>query len=330
MIAFALLLCSCNSQEVRGDAVSFDNPTSENYFVVVDEDTLPLPAYTFIESYLPVCTGAENISYANGHLPGEHRYRILDANKKQLFDTTILAHDRYLMINPTRSTYAEWTIFYGDSLNGYKLDTIYLDSVPYIGKFKFYNSFAIENECRHGLECSRAIEGSMKLYDGYSPEGFTAPGLGMQTKFLRLDDFLVACNGSNGLTEKEAAEVKLHNVLTSLYNNTVENWTHPFRNGEVQLLSDYLFREQYDKAVDLINVNSDFFTKHDPEAVAEMNRQYAIYQQPSSGSSVLPFTRLSIATYDFDEDGKPYINQQIEYHPDSGECTKSYYSPAQK
>jgi len=324
-VAFILLCCSCSPEPPRGDALSIDNPTADDYFVIVDEDTLSLPAYTCIQDFKPVCTGVENITYESGHIPGVHHYRVLDADKKLLFDTSLLSHGRPLLINPTRSTYVEWTVWYGDSVNWANTDTMYFDSVQYIGQFKTYSSFAIENESHKGLECERAIDATMKVFIMDVPEGMPKQESARSEKFFRKADFITAYNGFSGASEKEHAAVQIHNILTGLYNNTVENWTHPFRDGEVEDLYAYIQSENYEKAVDLINVNSDFFAKHDPEAVRELNVNYKIYKDAPAVSVVLPFTKLTIMKYELDKNGKPYLDEESRYDASTGECTTEYF-----
>lgn len=324
--ATTLLFCSCNSGAGdRGDAVSIDNPTAENYFIIIDEDTLSLPAYTYIDNYMPICTGPENMTYPSGHAPGIHRYRVLDSNKKQLFDTTIQTHERFLFINPTRSTYVEWTVWYGDSIQGLRDSTYIIDSTEYTGQFVFYNSFVIENQCLHGLRCKRDIEGTQMIYRFEETEQYM-PAVTSNINFLRWKDFESAYKNFSGPTQYEVAEATVHNLLREMLNNALDDHHNPFESGELQSLSGFIEREQYDKAVELVNVNSDYFEKHNPGAIDELNVQFTLYSGPPVGRLTPWFYDLRIVTYDLSDAGVPYVRQIETYDPLGDECTSEYFS----
>jgi hypothetical protein len=328
--ATTLLFCSCNSEPPqRGDALSIDNPSEEDYFIVIDEDTLPLPANTYIEGFKPICTGEENITYESGHNPGVHRYQVLDSTGKQIFDTTFLSRYRHLLINPTRSMYVEWTVFYGDSIDHDQYDTIVFDSMNYIGEFKTYNGFAIQNESMKDVVCERALAVSKESWhpvDNVMEQ--IMPEQSLEVYFYRITDFLIAYNETYNLTPAEEAEVELHNLLIHFYNNTVENWTHPFRNGEVEALGRHITADQLPEAVDLIKVNGDFFEKHDAAGVKRMNELFEVAKTKTERVNPI-FTPLNIVRYDYDSQGKPYISELIEYFP-IGDCiTTDYDAPAQ-
>lgn len=328
IVPVALSLFSCNSElPKRGDALSIDNPTDENYLVIVDEDTLPLLAHTYIQGFTPVCTGEENITYESGHNPGIHRYRVLDANQKQIFDTTFLSRYRHLLINPTRSTYVEWGIQYGESEMPNHEDTMFFDSVPYVGDFKTYSGFAIQSESQKDVQCERAIALSVTTLRSTDDDVQKyMPNTSYEVYFFRLQDFLIAYNETVALTPEEDAEVSLHNLLNSFYERTVEEWTHPFRDGEVDELKRYIDSEQHEKAVNLINVNSDFFGKHDPEGVREMNDLFALAKNKTARLDPV-FTPLKIVKYGYDTSGKPYISETIEYS-EIAECvTTTFEAP---
>jgi hypothetical protein len=326
--ALLLLICSCNSEPLqRGDALSIDNPTDKDYFVIVDEDTLPLPAHTCIQGFTPVCTGEENITYESGHNPGIHRYRVLDANRKQIFDTSFLSRYRHLLINPTRSTYVEWSIVYGDSTNPDYNDTIMFDNAEYIGRFKTYSGFAIQNKSMKDITCERGI--AMTVTTLRSTDDMVQqymPASSLEIYFLRLQDFLIAYNETVALTPEEDAEVKLHNLLNSFYERTVEEWTHPFRNGEVEQLSGYINSGQYAKAVELINLHSDFFGKHDAEGVREMNDLHTISKNKTARLDPV-FSPLKIVKYSYDSQGRPYISETIEYSEIADCVTTTFDAP---
>jgi hypothetical protein len=328
--SLSLLLLSCSEPPARGDALSIDNPTGEDYFIVVDEDTLPLPAYTYIEGFTPVCTGEENITYESGHNPGVHRYRVLDANKKQIFDTSFLSRYRHLLINPTRSTYIEWSLLYGDTPDPDLDDTIQFDSVDYIGRFKTYSGFAIQNESQKDIPCNRAIAmsvTSLRSMNDVVQEHM--PNSTLEIYFFRLQDFVIAYNETYSLTPAEDAEVKLHNLLNSFYERTVETWTHPFRNGEVDRLGTFISTDQMERAVDLINVYSDFFGKHDPEGVREMNRLFELTKDKTERIDPT-FSTLQIVRYSYNTDGKPYISETSLFDTKIKDCiTTTKEAPAE-
>ncbi len=325
LAATTLLICACNSElPKRGDALSIDNPTDENYFIIVDEDTLPLPAHTYIEGFKPICTGTENITYESGHNPGVHRYRVLDSTMKQIFDTSFESHYRHLLINPTRSTYVEWTVFYGDSIDHNRLDTLVIDNTNYIGEFKTYSAFAIESVSMKDIVCERelAIVKSTWRLPEELREHF-APNQDIQVYFYRLADFLIAHNETYNLTPAEEAEVELHNLLVYFYENTVTNWTHPFRDGEVESLGRYISYDQIPEAVELISVNRDFFEKHDAAGVKRMVELFELYQTKSERVNPI-FTPLNIVRYFYDFNGNPYISELVEYFP-IGDCISTTY-----
>jgi hypothetical protein len=325
LLAVLLLCFSCETPvPQRGDTLSIDNPSGVDYFIVIDEDTLALPAYTFIKDFKPVCTGEENITYESGHNPGIHRYRVLDANKKQLFDTSFQSHYRHLLINPTRSTYVEWTLFYGDAFG--RNDSVYIDSVLYEGTFRFYSSFAIENECMHGLECDRTIAASMKVLRFEETEEFIPPA-GTQVEFMRQQDFIVAYHGFPGPTIRQHAETELTNILNEFYTNTVNHRSNPFQPGELAPLSQFIANEQYAEAVDFVHYHSDYFQKRDSAAFRRMNEQMAIYAGEPEENVLLPFTPLFIWTYDLDFYGNVYRSKEEAYDSATGDCKTTELDP---
>lgn len=323
----SLLLFSCTTEPPqRGDTLSIDNPSEEDYFIVIDADTLPLPARTYIEGFKPVCTGEENITYESGHNPGLHHYVVLDSNKKQIFDTTIQSRYRHLLINPTRGKYVDWSVHYGDTALARESDTLMVDSALYIGNFTIFSGFAVQNESMKDVTCDRALPlsvTSLRPMDDDLQQ--IMPSSSVETYFYRYSDFLIAYNGTYSLTPAEEAEIELHNIVSRLYENTIETWTHPFTKEEVDGWSYDIMYDRMDEAVDFVNVYSDFFGKHDAADVREMNRLYKLSQTKTERIDPV-FTPLTIVRYDYDPNGKPYISETTSFDEQKRECVTLHHS----
>jgi hypothetical protein len=295
-----------------------DNPTATDYFIVIDTDTLALPAYTFIEDYEAKC-GEGQRSGNFGQDPVKHRYCLLDANRKLLFDTSFVPPQHYVVINPTRSRYVEWTVIYGDDYTDEEPTTITIDSVEYEGEFRVYNSFVFETKAGGSIDCNRNIPGSIDV---------TSEKNNYRFFFFREQDFVVAYNGYSGASPKEEAEVDMYNLMTDLYNEAVDNRQEPklITDNTLKILREEINSEHYKTAMSTINGNKQCFEVLNPQKFARLNAAYEIYQQTEeSEETVLPFTQLHIVNYGFNSDRKPFVKYSAEYNTETGKCVTDYH-----
>lgn len=302
----------------RCDRMMIDNPTATDYFIVIDEDTLGLPAFTFIDDYTAAC-GEQQVQGALGQAPAKHRYRVLDANRKLIFDTSFVSPERYQVINPTRSRYVEWTVIYGDDHTEEPETTIYIDSVAYRGEFRVYNSFSFETHAGRSISCGRAIPATMEVLNEKNNYKFF---------FFRQDDFVVAYNGFSGVSPKENAEVDMYNLMTWFYNVAVEDKSgnRLMSDNVLKSLYDDINYEHYKAAMSTINSNKYYFEPRNSKKFARLNELYSVYENSADQeNAILPFSRLHLVKYEFDSDRKPFIKYSQEYNPVSGECVTDYH-----
>lgn len=306
-----LLLQACMSPEMpsRADYIKIDNPTDRDYFIVVDQDTLDLAAYTYLD-YQAVAEDAQG-----NLLNGKHHYVVLDGNKKQLFDTTFTSNDRYLFINPTRSTYVEWTVYYGDDIHEEQYTTLTFDSLEFEGILTEYHSFAFATKAGGEMDCDRSIAPTIEVVNENSNYRFY---------FFRLPDFFAAYSGFGSIDPKEDARVDLYNMLTDFYNYAVEHKDKGFMSdASLQSWYDQINYEHYSEAMSTLNSNRMMFRE---EQVDKANRLYDQFQKaPEVESDKLTFTELHRVDYGTTESGILYKRSTYDYNPASGECKSEYH-----
>jgi hypothetical protein len=231
------------------------------------------------------------------------------------------------MINPTKSTYVEWTIWYGaDSITPWA-DSVYIDDALYIGQIKTYSSFVVENESKHGIACDREIAVSKEILylEGY--EEYYNLNTTSEIHFYRKEDFVAAYNGFPGPSEKEKAAVDLHNILNMFHHNATLHKSCPLDPAELAKLHEYLDRNLYAEAVEFIHTRREYFEERDSVAFREMIRVYRIYRGEKDENRVVSFSPLFIKAYSLDAKGNPYVESESVYDDAAGTCTESFPGP---
>jgi hypothetical protein len=314
-LACAMFLLSCTKPVERCDRLQIDNPTGEDYFLIVDNDTLPLPAYTYIRDYEAVCSPVDANGNPTQTEQGMHRFIVLDANKQQIFDTTFKVADHYAFINPTRSTYVELKVYYGDEQHEERYKTIMLDSAEYTADLEVYNAFTFETIAGGVLNCDRNIEGTMEIFNEQN---------NYQFYFYRQEDFEVAYSGFAGSSPKEDAETEMYNLMIGFYNAAVDDPDRKLiSDNGMSSLYDAINYKHYSEAWSALN--SPYFQMMDENKFAELESYYELYsslQEPET--MVLPFTEYHCVQYAMDEDYKLYMSLRTDYDPSTGECATDY------